>query len=70
MDINIDEETRQKLEASAYAQAVTGAILHLGKATEIALNLRDRAVIEEMEAVCSSMFSQAKAILDEQRNVQ
>ena len=65
------EGLRQQLEAMGpYGRTVSTALVVLGHTIELALNMRDRAVIQEMKAVCLDIFSQAEAALDgEVRNV-
>ena len=56
---------KQQLAAMPpYAKAISTAVVMLGQAVTLALNLRDRAVLDEMESVCADIFSQAKAALD------
>lgn len=54
-----------------YAKEISTAMVVLGQAVELALNVRDTKVIEEMKKVSSEIFEQAERVLkDEKRNIQ
>ena len=60
-----EEDIKQQLSAiPLYAKTISTAVVMLGEAVTIALNLRDRRVIEEMRTVCTDIFTQAQAALD------
>ena len=44
---------------SPYAACICGALVGLGEAVGLALNLRDVAVLAEMRQVCHEIFEQA-----------
>lgn len=66
------EKFKQQLEMMGpYARQISTAMVILGQAVELALNMRDTKVIEEMKKVCSEIFEQAEgALKDEKRNLQ
>lgn len=67
----MDIETKLKI-IGPYGVRVSRAMLGLGEAVELVLNLRDYAVLREMKSVCDEVFQQAeKAIQDDKaRGVQ
>lgn len=66
------EGLRQKIETMGpYAGQISTIMVLLGQAVEMALNMRDKKVIDEMKAVCSEIFEQAeRALKDEKQNLQ
>jgi hypothetical protein len=67
MEIHIDEESQQQLKGSLYARTVTQAVMQLGQVVEIVINLRDVAVLDELERVTRDIFEQARAALDDEK---
>ena len=63
---------KQQLAAMPpYAKAISTAVVMLGQAVTLSLNLRDRRAIEEMQSVASNIFEQAIDALDhDARNIQ
>ena len=68
---NIPEDLQEKLRLMRpYSVRTCGAMVGLGGAVELALNMRDMAVIQEMKVVCNEIFEQAKTVLNsDTRNV-
>jgi hypothetical protein len=61
----------EEVKIGPYTQAITGAIIQFASAVSLAMNMRDRAVIEEMERVSADIFKQAnEALNDAARNMQ
>ena len=69
---NIPEDLQNKLNLMGpYSVRICGALVGVGQAVEVALNMRDRAVIDEMKVVCGEIFEQAEMALNhDTRNVQ
>ena len=67
-----EERLNQKLDSiPPYARQVSEAMVALGQAVELALNMKDRAVIKEMESICLEIFEAAKkALSDDIPNLQ
>ena len=64
------EELQKALDAiPPYARTISTAMVLLGHAVELALNMRDRAVIQEMKVVCSEIFNQAEVALNENKQM-
>ncbi len=69
--MNIDELNQQIQVMGPYGTHISSAMVLLGQAVEMALNLRDEKVIQEMKSVCLEIFEQAeRALKDEKRNLQ
>ena len=70
MDANMNTLDKQKA-IGPYTATITGAMVGLGQAVALAMNLRDRPVIEEMQRVCADIFEQAEeAMNSDTRNIQ
>ena len=71
-DDDYREGLREQLEAMGpYSTQISMSMVALAHGVELALNVRDRAVIDEMKAVALDIFEQAETALDgEVRNVQ
>ena len=64
MDENMNSEQMNPEKIGPYTQAITGAIIQFASAVSLAMNMRDRAVIEEMQSVCADIFRQAEEALN------
>lgn len=64
--MQVDKNELEQIRAGGiYTQGICLAMLGLGKAIEAVLNMKDMAVLDEMEHLCSEMFKSARAALDE-----
>lgn len=71
MDYENTEEMADQVKIGPYTQRITSAMVVLGEAVALAMNMRDRPVIEEMERVTADIFRQAnEALNSDPRNVQ
>ena len=75
-ELHSDEEYRDSLKQELenmppYTRQISTSLVVLAHAIELALNVRDRAVLTEMRTVTNDIFEQAEAALDgEVRNIQ
>ena len=70
-EMSTDGVESQLQAMGPYATRICTAMVYLGKAVELALNMRDIKVIEEMKTVCGEIFEQAETILNsDTRNIQ
>ena len=68
-ELHSDEEYRDSLKQELenmppYTRQISTSLVVLAHAIELALNVRDRRTLEEMECICTDIFSQARAALD------
>jgi hypothetical protein len=68
MNVN-DLEMKLKM-TGPYAARISVAMVGLGQAVELALNMKDRVVLREMRSVAEDIFEQAERVMDEAKNVQ